>query len=444
MQCKWEQEMSMSKRLDIYTDMKEVVDTLPIIESHDHFAPDPNGEWPNFDLCDVLFHNLNPDLTASGMPGIGTHAQTPWPQGTLEAAKKWSAIAPYMWRIENMVSYRSLLRGFKTVYEFPYENLDDSNWAMLNEQVVAAYRREDWIDHVLRTKANIRAAVVDMDTLDTDREYLLPSMKMDFLMMQGSDPTGLKKLEEKYDVSLSKFQDLLTLIHRIFRQFVEGGAVAIKSVAAYYRSIYYSNVDENTASTIFDKGLVNASAEERSKLQDFIMHEICRLTAESGLPIQFHTGKLAWNFQNVENTNPMHLTILLKKYPRLRFDIFHGGIPYTGEFGVIANNYPNAFLDLNGMSWTSLEILRRCLSEWIEMVPQNKILWGADSYRVYEGTLGQVLYFREILAAVLTEKVSGGLYDFDFAVELAKKILFENALTFFALQEKVKNIMDRL
>ena len=103
------------------------------------------------------------------------------------------------------------------------------------------------------------------------------------------------------------------------------------------------------------------------------------------MPIQFHTGKLAWNFRNVEDTKPTHLTNLLQKYRNLRFDLFHGGLPYTSEFDILVNNFPNAYLDVNGLSWTSHVVTKRCLSEWIEIVPQNKILWGADSYRVLEG-----------------------------------------------------------
>ncbi len=428
--------LMMTRRNTIYQDIKAIVDILPIIESHDHFAPNPDGAWPKFDLCDILFHNLNSDLTSAGMPGIGSHAQTPWKQGIQDPAKKWSVVGPYIQSIENMVSYKALLRGLKTVYAFPYKTITDDNWAQLNEQIVAAYKRDDWIDYVLREKGNIRAAVVDMDTISTDRNYLFPSMKMDFIMVQSVDPKGIKALEKRFNVNIDSFQDILDLIRSIFREFKESGAVAIKSVAAYYRTIRYKDVSEKTARSIFDKANEIFTPEEKIIIQDFVMNEICRLTEESGLPIQFHTGKLAWNFQNIENTNPVHLTTLLKKYPKLRFDIFHGGIPYTGEFGIMANNYPNAYLDINGMQWTSFELSRRCLSEWIEMVPQNKIMWGADSFRVYEGTLGQALYFREMLTDILTAKVYSGLYEFEFAIDLAKKILYQNANHFFDIENK--------
>ena len=55
-----------------------------------------------------------------------------------------------------------------TVY-IRWTYIDNNNWSMLNEQVVTAYQREDWIDHVLTEKGGIRAAVVDMDTLYAGR-----------------------------------------------------------------------------------------------------------------------------------------------------------------------------------------------------------------------------------------------------------------------------------
>ena len=121
------------------------IDTLPIIDVHEHLSPDPDGLWPQFDLCDLVFHNLNGDLTSAGMPGIGSHAQTPWPAETTDSLIKWKAIRQYIPNITNMASFKGLLLGIKELHNFPYDTIDDSNWSMLNEQVVAAYQRKDWI-----------------------------------------------------------------------------------------------------------------------------------------------------------------------------------------------------------------------------------------------------------------------------------------------------------
>lgn len=417
---------------------RALIDTFPIVDSHEHLGPDPDGSWPKFDLCDLIFHNLNPDLTASGMPGIGTHAQTPWPLNTTDVSIKWKTISPYMKNITNMASYKGFLLGLKELHNFPYSTIDDSNWAMLNEQIVAVYQQDNWVDFVLKEKCNIKAAIIDMDTVIMDRDYFFPSIKLDYIMMSGLSPKGRKFLEEKHNIKIKSFEDFVDLLHAMFKEYVKKGAVAIKSVAAYYRTIEYNDATAGEAKRIFNLPFKKVTPDMVKTFQDFVMNEICGLTEKSGLPIQFHTGKLAWNFQTLKNTNPVHLTNLLQKYPRLKFGIFHGGIPYTGEFGALANNFPNSFLDINGMLWTSFSITKRCLHEWIEMVPQNKILWGADSYRVLEGVLGQLLYFKKILSEVLAEKVYDGYFNEDFALEIAEKILYKNALNFFSLQESIE------
>jgi len=422
----------------IFERLSAAIDKMPAIDAHDHLSPDSDGTWPQFDLCDLLFHNLNSDLTAGGMPGIGTHAQTPWNPDITDPAIKWKTLSPYMKQIENLASYKGLLLGIKALHDFTYRAIDDHNWAMLNEQVTAAYRRNDWVDYVLNEKCHIKAAIIDMDTVHTDRDYFFPAIKLDYIMMGGLSPTSRKNLEKKHDASIQTFDDFLTLLHRAFDEYLAGGAVAIKSVAAYYRSLFYREVTKPEAQKIFNMPFDNITPEMAKSFQDFVIHQICQLTEKSGLPIQFHTGKLAWNFQNVEQTNPNHLTNLLQKYRQLRFDLFHGGLPYGDEFGILVNNFPNAYLDLNGLSWTSFAVTKRYLSEWLEMTPQNKILWGADSYRVLEGVLGQLLYFKRILAEVLAQKIEDGYFDEDSALELAEKILYKNVCDFFALGDKIK------
>jgi len=428
----------MSKLDSITERLREAIDTLPVIDSHDHFSPDPDGTWPQFDLCDLIFHNLNADLTSAGMPGIGTHAETPWTADTTNTAIKWETIRPYLKHIENMASYRGLLVGLKALHHFPHATINDSNWQMLNEQVVASYKKEDWIDYVLQGKCNIKAAIIDMDTVDMDRDYFFPSIKLDYMMMSSLDPKKREFIETKHQTKINFFEKLIELLESLFNEYVKNGAVAIKSVAAYYRPLYYPEISAKEAKEIFNLPADKHTPDQMTRFQNFMMHEICRLTENSGLPIQFHTGKLAWNYRNVADTNPNLLTNLLQKFRTLRFDLFHGGLPYTAEFGILANNFPNAYLDVNGLSWTSHVVTKHCLSEWIEMVPQNKILWGADSYRVLEGALGQLIIFRTILSEVLAEKIHAGYFDEDFAIELAQNIFYKNALNFFSLQEKIE------
>ena len=248
---------------------------------------------------------------------------------------------------------------------------------------------------------------------------------------------GREKIENKHGIGIQSFDDVLAGLGKIFEEYIRRGAIAIKSVAAYYRSLKYELVTHKEAEEIFNLAEDSRTGEMHYKFQNFIMHHIVKMVDEKEMPIQFHTGKLAWNFQTVTNTNPVLLTNLLQKYRSAKFDLFHGGLPYANEFGILANNFPNVYLDLNGLMWTSFSITKKYLSEWIEMVPQNKIVWGADSFRVLEGVVGQVYYFRKILAEVLAEKVQNGYFDEEAAILLANNILFQNAQDLFSLKERI-------
>ena len=54
----------------------------------------------------------------------------------------------------------------------------------------------------------------------------------------------------------------------------------------------------------------------------------------------------AGNLNHISWTNPSHLSNLLDEYQQVRFDLFHGGYPYCGEFVTLAKNLPNVYPDL--------------------------------------------------------------------------------------------------
>ena len=53
----------MDDQLRLHREIQEEINEIPIVDSHDHLGYDINGQIPEFDLCDLIFHNLNPDLT---------------------------------------------------------------------------------------------------------------------------------------------------------------------------------------------------------------------------------------------------------------------------------------------------------------------------------------------------------------------------------------------
>ena len=212
--------------------------------------------------------------------------------------------------------------------------------------------------------------------------------------------------------------------------------VGIKSTLAYSRKIYYPLPPEEEARAAINKLVQNEapSREELLPLQNYMMNQVCRLAGQHHLPFQIHTG-LQTGFGNrvITDTNPTHLVSLVKAYPETQFVIFHGSYPYGPELGTMARNFGNVWIDMCWLHIISPKVARDYLSQWIEIVPRNKIMAFGGDYSYVEGAYAHAEMARENVAWVLAEKVLSGYMTEADAVEYAKSILRNNAVALFRL-----------
>jgi hypothetical protein len=75
---------------------------------------------------------------------------------------------------------------------------------------------------------------------------------------------------------------------------------------------------------------------------------------------------------------------------------------------------------------------KNALSEWLCYVPAGKFLWGGDCHSA-ESVYGAVYTVRKGLSEVLAEKIDQGLLDEELALDIARKILHDNAQELFRL-----------
>jgi predicted TIM-barrel fold metal-dependent hydrolase len=140
----------------------------------------------------------------------------------------------------------------------------------------------------------------------------------------------------------------------------------------------------------------------------------------------------AGNRNNIAQTNPSHLSGLLNDYPQVRFDLFHGGYPYSGELATLAKNLPNVYPDLCWLHIIAPGAAKRLLHELIETVPANKILgYGGDFFHV-EGAYAHAQMARAVTAEVLAEKVEQGYLTEEEARTLLQRILYANGKELFS------------
>jgi len=155
------------------------------------------------------------------------------------------------------------------------------------------------------------------------------------------------------------------------------------------------------------------------------MWRLVELSARYELPFQIHTGHA-----RIQGSNPMLLVDLIAANPKTKFILFHGGYPWVGETGAIATRHPNVWIDSVWLPTISFTMARRAYQEWLDVVPSNRIMWGADCHHA-EGIYAATEVTRRVLAEALAEKIERGELREDHALRICRQIMRDNALELF-------------
>ena len=190
------------------------------------------------------------------------------------------------------------------------------------------------------------------------------------------------------------------------------------------------------AKNLFTKPSESLTGDEAKTIQDYLFHWIIKKSIEYDLPFQIHTGYLAGDPNYLENSNPLKLNNLFVKYPKAKFVLFHGGYPWTSEFIAMGKMFPNVYLDLVWLPQISREKAVLALDEMLDCVPYNKFFWGGDCAFIEEST-GSLEFAKSVVAEALSKRIARGLLTEDVAFDIVKRILRENAIEVFNLEQKL-------
>ncbi|MBM3774884.1 MAG: hypothetical protein FJW37_06915, partial [Acidobacteria bacterium] len=180
---------------------------------------------------------------------------------------------------------------------------------------------------------------------------------------------------------------------------------------------------------VFGRPRKELSEPEAKEFEDFMMWRLVELSAKYDLPFQIHTGQAKVDDAGL---NPIRLTNLIRANPRTKFILFHGGFPWAGETAAVAMDSPNVWIDACWFPLISYSMAKRALHEWLEIVPSDRIMWGADTGHA-EGVYAATDFTRRWVAEVLAEKVDAGDLHEEDALRIGRQILRENALKIFPL-----------
>jgi hypothetical protein len=136
-------------------------------------------------------------------------------------------------------------------------------------------------------------------------------------------------------------------------------------------------------------------------------------------PLPYETGS------KLRQETIFEVAELAARHPALRFQVFLASEHANQAFCTLAREIPN--ISLAGFWWHNLfpGIIRKVMFDRLDMLPLNKqVGFFSDAYCV-EWTYAKTVIIRRQLAEALADKVAQGQYTVDFALEIARQILFE-------------------
>ena len=424
---------------DLYRRIHDEIAKIQIIDTHEHLMP-PNElvKVGKIDFGQLFVQYASCDLISAGMPAEDmkkvADRQSDW-----SVMQKWQALKPYWERSWNTAYCECLRIAFRDLYGI--EDLRDDTVEELSTKMDAV-ERQSWVRNVF-DKAGIELAMLNVNIPPVYHRERYPDL---FLHDMGDDFTTFGPIPDMREETGLPIDDLDSFLHVIdwyFDKFADE-ACALKIGRAYNRTLFFEEVESSDAFRIFDRFLREPlRSNEVQPLEDFIIHYLMQKCAEHDLPVKFHTGLQAGNGNDIKNSRAALMTNLFMKYPKTRFDIFHISWPYTEELIAICKNFPNVYVDFCWAWIFNPPAARRYLGDMLETVPLNKIHGFGGDFGCVVGTYGHSVIARREIAQVLAEKVEAGRFSEEFAIHAAQRMLRDNVLENFRIEDKRKVYAER-
>jgi uncharacterized protein len=413
--------------------IKESINNLTIVDTHEHlWDPKTIKNSKMLDFVLLFHHYANDDIKSAGM---SNQAFQKLLTDSLTVIQKWQSMKPFYEGSSNTAYNRVALLAADKL--FGISDINESTVEELSEKIKTAYET-DWFFRVLKEKCKIEYIIQDGEDRSFGNEMFRYVVHFD-RYVSISSKSNISALGKSWNVNIKSVDDLVKTLETAFNSALEKGFVAVKSTLAYNRILYYEDVKKEKAEEVFYR-IINApngtslSFAEVKPLQDYMMHRILDLARANKMPVQIHTGLLAGGRGVIENTNPAHLNNLLLKYHDVKFILFHGGFPYGGELTALAKTFRNVYIDMCWLYIISPSYSERYLHEWLETVPANKIMAYGGDYHNVENVYGHLLFAKQTITKVLTEKVKDGYFSESEAINIARMILHDNALEILNLK----------
>ncbi|MEM1553931.1 MAG: hypothetical protein QXS51_05815 [Thermoproteota archaeon] len=416
----------------LYNKIYRRISEIPLIDIHTHLNPRRLRAENLSEI--ILYHYIATELATSGMPREILDISDP--------DERVRRSIPFLSRIRNTSTFWALEKIVTMLFGF-LEDIREENFNRLKERFLDFEKKFDGVSF-LRERVRIKKSFLTLQFTNLDSSFdslFTGSLRLEKISKDFS-PDSLNRLEELSYIEINDAESLREALNWVFEKFKS----KISSVAI---SLNPSEIIVIPNKAILDSALMELRSnhpltdEEKNHLLSFSVREFLNLIKDSDIVFQLMLGVE----RPVIGASPPDYAIVLNdpkqllslcpvfhEYRDVKFDVISASKIQTHELNVIAKNYSNVFV--SGFWWYSYypSIINEKTIERLQMLPMNK--WCAffsDAY-VPEWCFGKSELVRHQLSVTLSDLVDQEYLTIDIAIEIAKKILYENPIEIYSLK----------
>lgn len=390
--------------------------TWQIIDAHEHLPPESVRLSEPVDALTLFSHYTHNDLVTSGM-SREDYDRTQ--DHSLPLLERWRLIKPYWERIRFTGYARPILYALRRFYEA--EDLTDETVEAVSERM-QAFNTPGIYDRVLREDCHIRLCLTQIGRVpDGNRDLLVPLLPL--------GQFARLPLREDLDAH-GNVESHLEAVRGRLQAAKREGVVGLKMMCGAL-----AEEDAEAAGAAWAAAAAGKDDADLAPLEAYLQHRVLELAADEDLPVAVHCGLIWTNWQDFNPRHPRHMVPIVAAHRRTRFDLYHAGIPWVRDIGVLAKGFPNVWLNLCWCHIISPQMTISALDEWLDLIPYNKILgFGGDYSKPVEKVYGHLQMALEGIATVLARRVEQGWMTEAQTLQVAHTWLWDNPLELYRLE----------
>jgi len=410
---------------DIACRLVAEMEKMPVIDAHEHLPTEEGLVGAAADIFTRILCHYS--MTSAAAAGMDWSLYQTLKDASIPLDERWAMFRPYLDPVRDTGYCRAALYSARELCGV--DDINDGTYETISERLQAG-NTPGLYERLLAHRCRIES-LLNQGELTEAAGTSVVHVNREFMNLAWANAETLRETHERCVTEYAcDDSDADAFVSGWLGFLRDHRAVGLKFTA----QMPETRPSDTAANQLFAKlkggGLADDEARE---LGAWLMHRAIAKAPEVAFPIAVHCG-LIWNGSGDFRTlDPTNIIPVARRYPDTVFDLYHAGIPWVREIAVMANQFPNVRLNLVWCCQISPYMTEHMLNEWLDLVPTTKIIGFGGDNLTPEKTVGTLKLTREIIARVLSVRVSRGEMSEERAGDICRAWLYENPKRIYAL-----------